>query len=237
MEESKKIKLHNNKKPLILSYSDEDDFEQYIFRVIAAYRIGFKNEYSELIFGIDPGIKHIGLIIFLDGYYLKSQTFFERDRVIKSITNYAEYLQNRDKKLIKLHLKFGRGDISTTVELVEKLFKNFENRDKLKVSIIDEAFTSKIKVHYNNKKFPKHEASALILALREGIEVNQNNYMKTIKQFKSSNLNKRNLKMENKAKIYETMETLSELAERILKGEVSISSSLQILNEIELNNN
>jgi hypothetical protein len=41
-----------------LVYSKGENFEQYLLRVIAAYRIEYKNNYLSLTFSIDPGKKN-----------------------------------------------------------------------------------------------------------------------------------------------------------------------------------
>ncbi|MFW9829660.1 MAG: hypothetical protein ACFFEY_18955, partial [Candidatus Thorarchaeota archaeon] len=53
-----------------LSYSYKEDFHHYVFRVLAAYRIEYKENYSELLFSIDPGTKQIGIVIFLEDLFL-----------------------------------------------------------------------------------------------------------------------------------------------------------------------
>ncbi|MFX1420602.1 MAG: hypothetical protein ACFE9N_17025, partial [Promethearchaeota archaeon] len=75
-------------KEKILPYTKEDDFEKYILKLLATIRIS-KKIYSEIVFSIDPGTKHLGLVVFLDDYYLRSHTFYEKHNLIKKIQMYV----------------------------------------------------------------------------------------------------------------------------------------------------
>ena len=116
------------KKLKILSYSNEKNFDYYILKVLAAGKIGFKEKYSELTFSIDPGIKHTGLVVFLDDYYLISHTFFDNNELITQIRNYIENFQNDKQHLMKLVFKFGSGVVTTILKLLEALYSVFNNR-------------------------------------------------------------------------------------------------------------
>ncbi|MBA7687530.1 hypothetical protein ES703_95994 [subsurface metagenome] len=106
----------------ILPYAKEDNFEQYIVKVLAGKKIGKKN-YSELIFSIDPGTKHLGLVIFLDDYYLNSHTIYDYDKLINIIQTYFFALQEGNPNPLKLIFKFGRGIMPITQKLIEEMTK------------------------------------------------------------------------------------------------------------------
>ena len=116
-----------------------------------------------------------------------------------------------------------------TMNLIKEIYTIFNNRDRIKVLLIDEFKSSKIKIHTKENKISKHEASALILALREGIEVNQMNYFQIIKQ----TLPKSNIKQnfnDNTENNNDFILTLREAAEKILKGELSLTESMKLIN-------
>ncbi|MFW9897041.1 MAG: hypothetical protein ACFFD7_14640, partial [Candidatus Thorarchaeota archaeon] len=66
-EDIDKLEVKNNNNYIV--YSRTYDFERYVIKVLAAYRIGYREVYSTLTFSIDPGNK-IGLMIFVDDFYL-----------------------------------------------------------------------------------------------------------------------------------------------------------------------
>ncbi|MFX1259780.1 MAG: hypothetical protein ACFFAN_18160 [Promethearchaeota archaeon] len=223
-----------NEKILIFPYKGEN-FEKYILKVVAAYQISYKDNYSNLTFSIDPGTKHIGLIIFLDGYYLESHTFYEKTELINKIKDYVDFLQEDNINLINLNFKFGRGVLLITMNLINRIYKIFKNRKEIKVYLIDEAKSSKVKIHNKERKFPKDEASALILALRDGIEVNQNNYYKVFNQIKSKKLKKEEAyKIENIENSNEIIIKLGEIAEKVLNRELSLSESTEMIKDFKL---
>ena len=102
-KEMNRFKNVDRMKGKILSYANEDNFEQYIVKVLAVNKIGNKY-YSELVFSIDPGTKHLGLVIFLDDYYLNSHTIFEKDRLIERIRIYINALQENNPNPLKQSL-------------------------------------------------------------------------------------------------------------------------------------
>ena len=101
VKEMKKFENVDGIKGKILSYAKEDDFEQYIVKILAVNKIGNKI-YSELVFSIDPGTKHIGLVIFLDDYYLISHTILEKERLVEKIRIYINALQETNLNPLKL---------------------------------------------------------------------------------------------------------------------------------------
>ncbi len=213
-------------KDKILSYSNEEDFEQYIVKVLAKKKIGNRN-YSGLVFSIDPGTKHLGLVIYLDDYYLNSHTLYDREKFIEKVRIYIDALQDTNPNPLKLIFKFGRGIMSITLNLIEQLFIKFE-KEKLGIILVDESKTSKYKIRdENKKKIPKDEAAALIISLREGFEITYDNY-KTILEKKTTIKNEENYN--KSAKFDNDFDyKLIEIAENILKGDLSLSKSMEIL--------
>jgi len=232
-EEFKKYNL-NNLKTEILAYDKKENFEKFMIKFIAAYKIGYKDRYSELTFSIDPGTKHIGLVVFLDDYFLISHTIYDKPDLIKKLKKYIEFLQNDDQSLLKLNFKFGRGVVPITLNLVSQIFNIPKYRKLTQVLLIDESKSSKIKLcDRSGKKIPKDEASALILALRDGIEVNQTNYIKIFNQIKSKKLRTNAFKKENFDNNNEITLNLREIAEKVLNDELSLSESVQMIKEIK----
>ncbi len=234
-EEVGKIRTLNLHEINILSWSNTDKFDRYILKIIAAYRVGYKNNYSELTFSIDPGTKYFGLVVFLDDYYLDSHTFYDKDELIKTIINYLTFLQEGNQTLLIINIKFGGGVLLSTHDLIKKVFNAFKKRNNVKVFLIDETKSSKINIHHDDKKFPKHEASALILALREGIDINQKNYTEVFKQLKSKKKKSGAFKNNDLRISSEFLIKLREIANKILNGKQSLSESFEILKEYNEN--
>jgi hypothetical protein len=82
------------------------------------------------------------------------------------------------------------------------------------------------------RNFSKDEISALILAFRKGIEVNEKNYdsiyiQKGLIKFQNEGAFKRDFE-----KIDENINTLGEIAEKVLRGEIPLKESIRLINEI-----
>ena len=213
-----------------LVYSPNLIFEDYIFRVLAAYRIDYKEIYSKLTFSIDPG-KKIGLMVFLDDYYLDSYCCYGVDKLIEKILKIIRVFQKDNPDLIHIDFKFGRGVLSITYELVERIYKILKNRENLKVYLIDESNTSKIKnlSKFKGRKITKDEISALILAMREGMEVTNENYIKIFNQINSKKLKLNALNKGDFEKNHSILFKIEEIIEKVLSGEYSLVESSQLL--------
>lgn len=224
----------NNLKTEVLSYDKKENFEKFMIKFIAAYKIGYRDRYSELTFSIDPGTKHIGLVVFLDDYFLISHTIYDKKDLIKKLKKYIEFFQNNEQSLLKLNFKFGRGVVPITLNLVSQIFNIPKYRKSTRVLLIDETKSSKIKIcDKSGKKMPKDEASALILALRDGIEVNQTNYKKIFNQIKLKKLRINTFMKEDSEHNNEITLNLREIAEKVLDDKLSLSESIQMIKEIK----
>ncbi|MHA1438757.1 MAG: hypothetical protein ACTSPD_14395 [Promethearchaeota archaeon] len=230
-EELKKFQKPGKKFPFFLAYNKEDNFEQYILKVLAAYRIGYKDVYSKLIFAIDPGTKYIGLVVFLDDIFLISHTFYNREDFFKKVKNYVNFFQKDKNKELLLNFKFGKGVLSITEKLIKEIYEIFKSKKKLKIYLIDETKSSKIRIQKNGANFPKHEASALIISLRGGMELQKSNYSRIFSQIKSKSLKTE----EFDTRLYENFSgnklTLNQLAEKVLLGEISLKELAEITKE------
>ena len=227
MEEISNFENIDNVKGKILSYANKEDFEQFMVKVLAAKRIG-KIRYSELVFSIDPGTKHLGLVIFLNDFYLNSHTIYNRERFIEKIRMYIKSLQETNSIPLKLIFKFGRGIMPITQNLIEQLFINIKE-NSFRIILIDESKTSKYKIRdESRKKIPKDEAAALIISLRDGFEITFDNYKTILK----NNGNMKNEKYYRKIARYnnEFDSKIIEIAEAILSGNLSLSKSRELLN-------
>jgi len=217
-----------------LVYSKYENFEQYLLRVIAAHRIEYKNNYLSLTFSIDPGIKKIGLIIFLDDYYLDSFCCYEKDELLVAIRKNIHTFQDGNPILMVLTFKLGIGVPSLTNELIENIFKFLHGRKNINIFLIDEYKSSKMRIIKKQKEhnFSKDEISALILAFRKGIEVTEKNYDSIYNQNGLKKLQNERLFKKDFEKIDENINTLGEIAEKVLRGEISLKESTQLINEI-----
>ena len=232
-EEAKTLETYYKSKVNILSYNKKEKIDHYIIRVLAACRAGVNN-HSELVFSIDPGSKQLGLVIFLDGYYLNSKTLYSDDDLLNDIEIYIKVLQKVNQKSLNLIFKFGSGILTLNSKLLEKIYDKFKEKKPIKFFLIDESKSSKYKIYTQDKKrIPSHEASALIIAMRKGMEVDQTNIIDLIKNFKSNDLKKKIFKFENDNNLHES---LNEMAEKILIGEISINDFIDMLDDKRLKN-
>jgi len=223
---------NSNKNLNFLIYSKDDNFNHYILKVIAAYRIEYKNFYSELTFSIDPGTKHIGMVVFLDDYYLNSQTIYDEKAFIIVIRDYVDCFQKNNPKLLEVNLKFGRGILQITINLIKEIYQVFNNRSHLKLYLIDESKSSKIKIQDIKKRImTKHEISALILAFRNGIEMNYANNFENIRQNKFQKLNTMDNKERHIEEVNDSVIDLRNIIEKVLNNEISLSKSIEMLKD------
>ncbi len=231
-------KLENiPEKLIILPYFSKDNFNHYVLEILAAVKIEFKDFYSELTFSIDPGTTQIGIVVFLDDFYLHAYTVYDKELFIETINKYIACFQKKNPNLLRLNFKIGRGVMSITIDLVKKIFSKYENRKKMKVFLVDETKSSKIKIQDKiNLIKSKHESSALIIAIRKGIEVGPRDYLKVIKYGKS---NYQNYYRNGEISLDQIMEStlkLKELLSKLLNDDISLSKSSQILEDYNSKN-
>jgi len=224
-------KLGNKNRVNYLIYTKNIDFGKYFLHVIAAVRIGYKKYYSTLTFSIDPG-KKLGLMVFLDDYYLDSYCCFENSYFFATIQKYIDAFGDNNPTLMKLNFKLGRGVLDITYDLVKQIYFMFENRKNLGVCLIDEFKSSQFRFSGNGigKKFTKDEISALILAFRLGIEVRFENFEDIFEQLKMKKFFSVKTETEKPNNHDETLLSLEELVEKVLRGELSLSNATEIIN-------
>jgi len=225
-----KVRNHDN----YLVYSKSHDFKKYLIKVIAAFRIGYKKYYSRLTFSIDPG-KKLGLMIFLDDYYLNSYCCFEINEIITIIKQYFETFQDDNQEIMFLEFKLGRGVLPITYHLVKQIYSIFHNRKNLRVFLIDEFRSSKIRSSEDHagRKFSKDEISALVLAFRNGILVTSNNYESIFEQIQSKKLNTGKLKALKSENDDDNLSDLKDVVEKVLNGDIALNNAIKMLNNIE----
>ena len=228
-EELANLKNPNDKIVKILAYDKNENFEKYMTRVISTYRIGYKKNYIEFLFSIDPGTKHIGLVAFLDDYYLISHTFYNIDNLLEKARKYFTYLQENQQFELSLIFKVGMGVLETTLEVVSNIFRHFKKYDQLRIILIDESKTSKISIYNGDKKIPKHEASALILALRDGIEINKENFVRIFSDIKNKRLSLIHYNNHFHHSPDDSSEILKDLIYKLVNGELSLIESSEKL--------
>jgi hypothetical protein len=177
-------------------------------------------------------------MVFLDDYYLISNCCFGQKELIKKIEFYVNHFQKDNPIIMKLTFKFGRGVFSTTQHLVKEIYNIFNKRINMKILLIDESKSSKIKVIHRKreKKISKDEVSALILALRDGVEVTQIDYVTAFNHIKSTKVKKEKDKSKNIENSKEKIDFLREIAEKILNGNLSLTESIALIKENHINN-
>ncbi len=224
-------KLGNKNRVNYLVYSKNIDFGKYFLHVIAAVRIGYKKYYSTLTFSIDPG-KKLGLMVFLDDYYLDSYCCFENTDFFAIIQKYTSVFEEDNPTLMKLNFKLGRGVLDITYDLVKQIYSMFQNRKDLGVWLIDEFKSSQFRLSGNTigKKFTKDEISALILAFRLGIDVKFDNYEDIFKQLRMKKLFIRKTETEKPENHDGPLLSLEEVVEKVLIGKLTLSNAIEIIN-------
>lgn len=213
-----------------LVYSKNYDFEKYLIKVIAAYRIKYKKNYSTLTFSIDPG-KRLGLMIFLDDFYLVSYCCLEKNILFKFINKHIETFQEDNPRLMDINFKLGRGVLTIAFDLVKEIYSFFHDRNNLKVHLIDEFRSSKIRFSREKgyRKISKDEISALILAFRYGITVEQDNYEYIFEQIKNKSLKTDDFNTLKTNNHEDNLLDLKEVIEKVLNGEINLSSAIEML--------
>ena len=222
--------LGNKNRVDFLVYSKNNDFGKYFLHVLAAVRIGYKKYYSTLTFSIDPG-KKLGLMVFLDDYYLDSFCCFENSDFFAIVHKYIAIFEEDNPTLMKLNFKVGRGVLDITYDLVKQIYIMFQNRKDLRVCLIDEFKSSQFKISKNTigKKFTKDEISALILAFRLGIDVRFDNYEDIFKQLRMKKIFIRKTKTEKSENHDEPLLSLDEVVEKVLNGKLSLNNAIEII--------
>ena len=229
-KESSQIELIN-KDIILLEFIDGDDINQYILKILAVFRLGYQ-DYDNLLFSIDPGLNHIGIVVFLDEYFFDSNTLTDNSQVINYLKKFVDSIQQGNTNPLSLVIKFGKGLLETTQDLVNRAFSTFSNIFDMKVFLIDESNTSKIKISNQGKKFPKHESAAMILSFREGLEVNYQNYKTILKTYKTNSLNKERLSRYSEGYTKEYIIKFSKIAEEVIMGEKSLSESIKLIQNL-----
>jgi hypothetical protein len=224
--EAKNIEMTNNQAKL-LPYSEEEDFEQYILKIIAAFRIKYKKVYSKVLFSIDPGTKYLGIVVFLDDYYLDSSTLFTTEDLLKYIEGVIEAFQNELSNSLKISFKIGMGIIDNTYTLISRIYTRLTGKFNIQVYLIDEVSSSKIRI--SNIKFPKHETSAIMLSFRKGLEIHEENYRIVFRRLRLKKIRYEKFKAINYGLLSNKDLNLSEIAEDIIRGKLSLSEVTGII--------
>ena len=215
-----------------LTYDENSNFKYYILKVLAAYKTSYKDSYSALTVSIDPGSKKIGMVVFLDDYYLISHTFYDKRAFINSIKDYIDCFQNENLNQLKLIFKFGSGILPLTLNLINNVLNIYQTNENLKIYLIDEAKSSKIKIQNRKKLFKtKHELSALIIALRVGVELNESDYPNNLIKNKSKGKNSGIDMVRNSKEASYSRKEIRELIEKIINDDISLSQSYKLINE------
>ncbi|MHA2268937.1 MAG: hypothetical protein ACXAB8_14160 [Promethearchaeota archaeon] len=219
----------------ILPYSKEENFDHYILKILAAYKIGYQDKYSVLLFSIDPGTRKIGVAVFLDDNYLQSHTIYNREEFIGVINDYILSFQKRHSDPIRFIFKFGRGVISITIHLLNLVYETFRTGKTMETFLVDESRTSKIKIKDSKKQVrTKHEVSALIIAMREGIAVDSSNFLQIIRQKVSQNSNYHEVEEGDFEEIQEKKLKLIKIIERILNNDISLSKACELIKLLKI---
>ncbi|MFX1523356.1 MAG: hypothetical protein ACFFCC_07630 [Promethearchaeota archaeon] len=219
----------------ILPYYKNQNFQHYIIKILAAYKIEYKENYSEILFSIDPGTKQIGIVVFLDDYYLQSHTIYTNEEFKEMINDYILSFQNTKTVPITIIFKFGRGVKSITTNLLNLIFETYRDRGNMKVYLVDESKTSKIKIQDKRKQIKsKHEISAIIIAMRKGIEVDKENFLQSIEQNLSQNNRYYETEVNTREDVQEKKNDFKNIIERILNNDISLRKSSKLIKNLNV---
>ncbi|MFO7796583.1 MAG: hypothetical protein ACQERB_01630 [Promethearchaeati archaeon] len=234
LKEVFKINNYNNKKVNFIPYKDEENFDKYFFNFLKIYHCGFGN-HSKLLLSIDPG-KTIGLIVFLDGHFFYSKTFYNKKELLSNVKNCVKNVEDESNSKLKLTFKIGRGVFPLSLELITEIYSLFGNQEKVIIYLINELKSSKFKFHKLFQNISKHEASAIILALRKGIKVNEENYLKFFELKKTDKEIKEKLKKELNyiSFLNNNIELLKTLVFGLLNCKITIYEAFDIINQKRL---
>ena len=150
--------------------------------------------------------------------------------LIEVINNYILCFQKGNSNPITLILKFGRGVISITTDLLKLVYDTFSKRKSMKVYLVDESRTSKIKIQDKKKQVgTKHEVSALIIAMRKGFEVDSSNYLQIISKKIFQNTKYHEGRENDWEEVQENKLNLRKIIERLLINDISLSKSSELI--------
>lgn len=230
-----KYKNYETVQEKLLVFNRGESFDKYMIKLMAAHKVSINN-YLDILFSIDPGTKKHGLAVFLDELYLNSVTYYETSDLMNGIKKYHQSLQERSENQLNVIVKFGKGVLPITLKFIEACFDYFES-ESTKFLIIDEFKSSKTKLYKENKKrLPKDEASAIFIALREGTEIFKNSEVSIMNQIKIQALKKEEL-MKTSVLIREPDNiVLKNIGEEILKGNFTLSKSIELMRQRQYNN-
>ncbi|MHA1762530.1 MAG: hypothetical protein ACTSYC_02075 [Promethearchaeota archaeon] len=210
-----------------LPYDRRNSFDEYLIKVLSFYRVGNGN-FSELIFSIDPGSR-IGVVVILDNYFLHSHTFYELTPLIEKIKQYHNAIKKLAHGQLNVVFKVGMGVLPLTKRLIKNIFQNVKGWKNLKVYLIDETRSSKIRIPDKKIRISKHETSALILGLRSGIEIKPEKFHTFFNLTGSKKIKTNCLEEMHGLNFKEFKEELGMLAEKIIKGEQAINNTNKFL--------
>ncbi|MFX1329464.1 MAG: hypothetical protein ACFE91_15150, partial [Promethearchaeota archaeon] len=172
-----------------------------------------------------------------DDFFLLSHTIYDKREFIKYVKDKVECFQKNNPNLILLEFKFGSGVLQIIKELIEELYETYKNRGNLDISLIDESKSSKMKNLTKKKRFKtKHETAALILALRNGVKINQNNYYEILKQTKFQNSKIFRKNGEYPEEVNDLKIKLRETIDKLINDEISLTKSSQLIRQFKKNN-
>jgi hypothetical protein len=118
---------------------------------------------------------------------------------------------------------------------VKQIYSIFHNRKNLRVFLIDEFKSSKIKFSEDHagRKFSKDVISAIVLAFRNGILVNISNYKSIFERIKSKKWNNDKFKALKSENDDDFLSDLKGVIEKVLNGDLALNNAMKMLNHIE----
>ncbi|MHA1342063.1 MAG: hypothetical protein ACTSRZ_14710 [Promethearchaeota archaeon] len=224
-----------------LNYENFPNYNILYINIIKSLRS--IEDFDKLTCSIDPGEEYIGVAYFLDNYLLSTDVFYDLESMLENINLYILSLNPS-----LLEFKIGRGNskpLRDTLNLFlnsnEKstLNKNFKIQfNAFNIYLVDERGSSKVKKPkeyyfqmqnylYPTQRLSKHEKAAIIIGMREGLQLDLKSFQKILKRNFSLSEIKRTQDISRK-KTNGLFSISREMALNVLEGNISMENAIEL---------
>jgi hypothetical protein len=225
---------------LVLSFDDDlyPLSEPNIANFYRMFRIlmdtGIK-ECKSIAIGIDPGFKHTGLSLFINGTFVEATIIPTSDAKIKEFISMAlsTALQNNLSSAILplAKIRVGNGNL-VEMQKVLDIISTMGIDDAIEIKIVDEANSNTDYVIQKSSfiKIGDHARAAINIALRDGEtldKLKEHGYLEKTTEFSKKQL--RNVQAESRAISGESGITIDQkLATEVLLGTISLQDAISL---------
>nr|MDO8087544.1 hypothetical protein [Candidatus Sigynarchaeum springense] len=226
---------------LILSYDDERyplneinvQAFYHMFRILMDTGI---DECSQIDIGIDPGFKHTGLALFLNGTFVEATIIPTNEARIKEFLGMAinTGLHNcKEDVMPSIRVKVGNGS-PVEMQKVVVLLLEMQHRYPIEILIVNESHsnTDFIINESNFIKIGDHARAAINIALRDGMGLEQAKQSGEFPAVKSKNITKKQVKsIQAESRVASGEEGITidqKLATKVLLGKMSLQEAIAL---------